>query len=79
MSDKVKIELNSEGILALLKSPEMEAAMASYGAQVASRAGDGYEMDTRIGSTRANARIWTATKEAVNDNLENNTLLTALR
>lgn len=79
MSEKTRIELNSDGIRALLKSPEMEAAMASYGAEVAARAGDGYEMDTRVGSSRVNARIWTATKDAVNDNLENNTLLTSLR
>lgn len=63
----------------MLKSPEMVTALAAYGEQVAARAGDGYEMDTYIGKTRANARILTATKEAMNDNLENNTLLTSLR
>lgn len=75
---KVKIELNSAGIQELLKSAEIQGYCEELAHEVAGRAGDGYEVDSMVGKTRANASVYAATKEAIKDNLENNTLLKAL-
>ena len=75
---KVEIELNSAGIQELLKSAEIQGYCEELARGVASRAGDGYEVDTMVGKTRVNASVYAATKEANKDNLENNTLLKAL-
>ena len=75
---KVEIELNSAGIQELLKSAEIQGYCEELARGVASRAGDGYEVDTMVGKTRVNASVYAATKEANKENLENNTLLKAL-
>lgn len=75
---KVEIELNSAGIRELLKSAEIQGYCEELARGVASRAGDGYEVDTMVGKTRVNASVYAATKEANKDNLKNNTLLKAL-
>lgn len=74
----VKIELNSAGIQELLKSPEIKGYCEELAHGVASRAGSGYEVDSMVGKTRANAMVKAATFKAYRDNLENNTLLKAL-
>ena len=78
MSKNVEIELNSAGIRELLQSEEIRAYCEELAHDVASRAGDGYEVDSMVGKTRANASVYAATAEANKDNLENNTLLKAL-
>ena len=78
MSKKVKIELNSEGIVELLKSAEIEACCREAAEGVARNAGDGYEVNTYVGKRRVNAEVSAETYEAKRDNLENNTLLKAL-
>lgn len=74
----VKFEPDSAGIQALLKSAEVSALVSEYGAQVAARAGDGFESDTRTGKYRAICRVKPATKQAVRETYRNNTLLKAL-
>lgn len=78
MSKKVEIELISAGVRELLQSDEIREYCEELAQGVASRAGDGYEVDSMVGKTRANASVYAATKEANRDNLENNTLLKAL-
>lgn len=79
---KFKLEINKEGLEALMKSPEMQAYLESKAQEVAARAGDGYEAHLAIGTkaklNRATAFVTTETEEAKKDNLENNTLLRAL-
>ena len=75
---KVEIELNSAGIQELMKSAEIQGYCEELARGVASRAGDGYEVDSMVGKTRANASVYAATKEANRDNMKNNTLLKAL-
>lgn len=53
---KYRIELNSEGVQELLKSPEMEALCRSLAEQIAGRAGGGYEVTTCTGKTRERIR-----------------------
>ena len=71
MANKVRIELNSEGVRELLKSPEMAAICRSHADRIAARAGTGYEVTTYTGKNRVNASVHVATKEAYRDNQSN--------
>ena len=74
---KVEIELNSEGIEALLSGAEVRSLVQSEAEKIASGAGSGYATDVRKVGDRIRGEAYTATKEAMKDNLENNTLLKA--
>ena len=74
----IRIELNSEGVRELLKSPEMAAICREQADRIAGRAGSGYEVTTYTGKNRVNASVHAATEEAWRDNLKNNTLLKAV-
>ncbi len=73
--DRVRIELNREGVRELLRSEEVQQMLAE---EARSRMPAGCEVDTQAGKNRANARITAVTKAAVSDNLKNNTLLKAI-
>lgn len=75
---KVEIELNSAGIQELLKSSEIGSYCKELAEGVASRAGDGYEVTTMVGKTRANARVSTTDWKSYKSNMKHNTLLKAL-
>lgn len=72
---KVRFELNSQGVQALLKGAEMQAILKGYGEQKASAAGDGYSSEVHVFQKRAVAHVFPDTPEAARDNLKNNTLL----
>ena len=76
---KMKFKLNSSGVAALMKSAEMQQVLADKATAVKNRAGEGYEQDIYVGKTRANAMVSATTYKAKKDNLENNTLLKAVR
>ena len=77
---KVKFKLNSKGVRELLQSQEMLNVCQKHANAIQSRAGDGYEVSTYSpGKTRVNARVSASSTKAVKDNLENNTLLKAVR
>ena len=76
---KLKVELISEGVRALLQSPEMAAVCRAQAQAIAGRAGRGYTVTTYTGATRVNASVMTETPEAMRDNMKNNTLLKAVR
>lgn len=78
MAKRYRIELNSEGVRDMLRSPEMMAVCKDLANQIATRAGTGYEVTTYTGKTRVNASVHAATDEANRDNLKNNTLLKAV-
>ena len=59
---KVRIELNSPGIRALLRSPEMQAVLKSRADTVKDHCGDGYE--SYVAQTRAVAVVETASQNA---------------
>lgn len=75
----VKIELNREGIRALLRSEEMQAMLHKTAAEAAARCGDGYEAGSYVMPTRAVARVSAVSARAKRDNLQNNTILKALK
>lgn len=76
---KTRFELSYKGMRELLKSQQMVSVCANRANDIANRAGAGYRVTTNIGSSRAHASVITATKKAMKDNLENNTLLKAVR
>jgi hypothetical protein len=78
MAKKVTIKLKSAGIRELLKSPGIANECMSAAQSVRQRAGDGYEVQSRNYPERTGAAVVAATKEAIQDNLDNNTLLRAL-
>ena len=79
MSDKIRVELNSEGVRELLRSSEMAAICQEQARMIANRAGEGYSVSTYTGASRVNASVMTETTEAIRDNLKNNTLLKAVK
>ncbi len=79
MSSSVEIRLNSEGVQELLKSDEMQALLSELASSKAGRAGGGYEYTVKVGQRRAYANIYPASKEAYQDNPDNNTLEKVIR
>lgn len=75
---KVKIELNSPGIRELLLSDEVKNFTKETADGCLRRCGPGYESDSCRMPGRWISSVFTADREAVNDNLENNTLLRSL-
>lgn len=76
---KSKFKLNHSGVGQLLKSPEMQSVLSEKATAIRNSCGDGYEQDVFVGKTRANAMVSAATFEAKKDNMENNTILKAVR
>lgn len=75
----VKFELNRDGVMELMQSAEMMAVVKSYADRALGSLGSGYEVTTLVGKTRVNAEVKAVTYKAKKDNLENNTILKALR
>ena len=76
----VTIKLNSEGIKELLKSAEIMAECRSHAAEMAATLGaDDYEVSEYVGTNRVNVSVRAKTEKALQDNLDNNTLLKAVR
>lgn len=75
---KVKFELNKPGLTEFLKGPEVKALLNSAASQIATAAGDGYEVETAHPiKWVAIAAVHAETPEARRDNSENDTLLKA--
>lgn len=76
---KMKFKLNRAGVAELMKSEAMQAVLADKAKDVRSRCGEGYEQDTYVGKTRANAMVSATTYQAKSDNMKNNTILKAVQ
>lgn len=79
MSQRVKVKLNYAGVGELLRSAEMKDCLAEIAAEKAAALGSGYGTDTYSAPTRVIASVFTETREAYQDNLQNNTLLKSLK
>lgn len=75
----IKVVLNREGVRELLKSPEMQSICHELAQGIADRAGEGYTVSDYVGTNRCNSSVIAETKENIQDNLDNNTLLKALK
>lgn len=76
---QIKFERNEDGVAALMQSPEMMAACEHYAKSAVARLGDGYEVTTYTGVHRVNASIIATTQEAMQEQLDSNTMLKALK
>ena len=76
---KIKFKLNRKGVAELLKSAAMQEVLNEYATGIRNRCGDGYTQDIYVGKNRANAMVSAETYQAKRDNLENNTILKAVR
>lgn len=74
-----KFELNRNGVAELMKSPAMIELLRDKARGIQEAAGDGYEVSSFVGKSRANVSVKTKTKKAIRDNNKNNTLLKAMR
>lgn len=83
MSDKVRIELNLVGINAMMKSPEIQAAVQTAGEAVAAAAsgmahGEPFEAQTHLANWIAVTNVWPASRAAAQANFDDNVLLKAI-
>lgn len=75
----VTIKLNSDGVKELLKSAEIMAECRSHAAEMAVQLGtDDYEVSEYVGANRVNVSVRATTQKALQDNLDNNTMLKAV-
>ena len=75
---KMRFELNRAGVRELMKSPEMMAVLREYAESKRSLLGDAFKVSCYVGTNRANASVYTTDTEAMQDNLQNNTMLKAM-
>lgn len=76
---KTKVVLNRSGVRELLRSDEMKAICEEHANRALGQLGDGYAVTSMTGKTRVNASIYAESAEAKRENMENNTILKALR
>lgn len=76
---KIKVELDYAGIGQLMRSEGMAEAVSQKAAEIAARAGNDYAYRVHNTGQRQAANVYPDSLEAWRDNLENNTLLKALR
>jgi hypothetical protein len=79
MNSRIRVELNSGNIRKYLRSAEMKALVLSRAEQIANRCGDGYEAGAKLMPSREIAFVEAQSKEARQDNLDNNTILKAVK
>lgn len=74
-----KFKLNRKGVREFLKSEAVKNMLEEKAKAIQQRAGDGYEVSTYVGKTRANASVRANTVKAIQDTKKNNTLLKVVR
>lgn len=74
----LKIELDSAGIQALLKSQEIMETLQEQADSIRAQLGDQYQTSQHIGKTRANVSVYTEDPDALRNNSEHNTMLKAM-
>lgn len=60
-----RLVVHHDAIAELLKSAEVQADLERRGRQIAAAAGEGMEVETRVGRTRARTSVFTATEDAI--------------
>lgn len=75
----VEIYVDYSAVGQLLRGSDVKNMVYSYAKDIASKCGSGYAADTYSAGTRVIASAYTETEEAMQDNLENNTLLKGLQ
>lgn len=76
---KIRIELNREGVRQLLRSEDLGGQLETLAEAIAGRCGDSYGHDRKLMPTRVISSVYTDSKSAARDNMENNTILRSLK
>lgn len=79
MTKKVVFKLNREGVRHLMSEDAMQAVLEEKANAICQRCGEGFEVTTYVGKTRANASVHAATTEAYFRNLHGNIILKAMK
>lgn len=74
----LRVELNREGVRAMLRSSEMQETCRHYADLARAKLGEGYEVTTYQGKNRCNASIAADSYKARKENLEENKILKAV-
>ena len=77
-ANKVKVELDKEGVRALLRSGEFLEACEAEAGKIAARAGDGFATNPYVGKNRVNVSVYPATAEAFRQTMKDNALVKAM-
>lgn len=78
MANKVKFELNLQGLNELMKSSEMQSVLKDAGKAVASAAGSDYDSEVHTASYIAISNVYPNSQRAAHENFTDNTLLKAI-
>ena len=78
MANYIEFEGLEEGVREIMTSGEMMALCTAKANKMLSSLGHGYEITTHVGRNRVNAEVATASREARQENLKNNSILKAL-
>jgi len=80
MSEKIVVKLIPEGVRQLLRCDELKAVINGHAQNMVNSLGSGYSFNNAYGSKdgRVRAFIHCDSDDAIKENLENNTLLTAV-
>ncbi len=76
---KLRFALNRQGVRELMRSEEMKAILSDEAKRVRETCGDGFEQDLYVGRNRANAMVKAVSRSAKKRNLNENTLLKAVK
>lgn len=78
MATKIRLDLDSEGIQEILRSPEVERELRRRADRVSAAAGPGHVTTTWQGFDRVRAKVATTTARAAREEAINRTLSKAL-
>lgn len=75
---RAQIELNSQGVRDLLRSPEIRADLERRAQAIATAAGPGFAADSTVGPNRARASVGTTDIESMRAEAEDRALTRAI-
>jgi len=75
---RAQIELNSQGVRDLLRSPEIRGDLERRAGAIARTAGPGFVADSTVGPNRARASVGTTDIESMRAEAEDRTLTRAI-
>lgn len=76
---KVKVKVNVPAVKAMMRSKEMQSIINGRASQIQAGLGAGYEVESYVAKTRCVALVGTGSEESKKENMENNTILKAMK
>lgn len=80
MPSKIKFEIDSDGVAALLKADFVANNIAARARTIASTAGDAWQVSSQLSTKgdRAASIVYTVDPKAIGDNAKNHTLMRSI-